>query len=135
MLSNLQLFTDQEHPAHGMPSSWTHQVLIHPPSHTSHTDPDNTQPWQQEQALLASLHSQPVPKHSAHTSYILCGGHPCPRLPPSPMDKNSCSSSYMFTCNNTAPHISAWPSKHKACCTLGFTCAMLDLGYYSQWCL
>lgn len=28
--------------------------------------------------------------------------------------------------------ISAWPSKHKVCCTLGFTCATLDLNCYSQ---
>lgn len=73
------------------------------------------------------------PQSTAHTSYILCGGHSCPWLPPLPKDKNSCIYSYVFTCNNTAPHISAWPSKHKVCCTLGFTCVILDLSYYSQW--
>lgn len=106
----------------------THGVLLHPPSCTAGgTDPATTRLQQQEQALLASLHTHPVPKHPAHIIDVLHGGHLCPWLLPLPTANNCCSSSYIFLCNNTTPRISAWPSKHKVCCTLSFICIVLHL--------
>lgn len=107
--------------------SQTHRAHVRPPSSTARgTDPDTAQPRQQ-QALLASLHTHPTPKHPAHITYVWRGGHLCPCLPPLSIGNNCCRSSYVFVCNNTTPHIPSWPSKHKACCTLSLTCITLYL--------